>query len=57
MGMTNEEIKQEIYFAEMVIGAINHVKVPMLIYDEEKVVVQKALYKYKQELENELRGR
>lgn len=36
MGMTIEEINKEITFANMVIGAINNVKVPMLMYEEEK---------------------
>lgn len=57
MGMTIEEINKEICFAEMVIGAINNVKVPMLIYDKEKEVTKKALRKYIDELESELRGR
>lgn len=57
MRMTIEEIKKEICFAEMVIGAINNVKVPMLMYEEEKAVTKKALHKYVNELENELRGR
>lgn len=49
--MTIEEIKKEICFAEMVL------KRPMLVYDEEKKVVKKALRKYVAELESELRGR
>jgi hypothetical protein len=57
MGMTIEEIKKEICFAEMVIGAINNVKVPMLMCEEEKAVTKKALQKYHDELESELRGR
>lgn len=57
MGMSIDEIKKEICFAEMVIGAINNVKVPMLLYDEEKAVTKKALSKYINELESELRGR
>lgn len=57
MGMSIDEIKKEICFAEMVIGAINNVKVPMLMYDEEKAVTKKALRKYINELESELRGR
>lgn len=55
--MTNDEIKKELVFADMVIGVINNTKVPMLIYDEEKEVVKKALRKYIDELESELRGR
>ena len=57
MGMTIEEINKEICFAEMVIGAINNVKTPVLMYDEEKAVTKKALRKYIYELESELRGR
>ena len=57
MGMTSEEINKEIAFANMVIGAINNVKVPMLMYEEEKEVTKKALQKYLDELESELRGR
>jgi len=55
--MTIDEINKEICFAEMVIGAINNVKVPMLMYEEEKEVTKKALRKYIDELESELRGR
>ena len=57
MGMTSEEINKEIAFANMVIGAINNVKVPMLMYEEEKAVTKKALQKYLDELESELRDR
>lgn len=57
MGMTIEEIKKEICFAEMVIGAINNVKVPMPMYEEEKAVTKKALQKYIDELDNELWGK
>lgn len=37
--LTNEEI----YFAETVIGVIDHVQCPMLMYDGEKQIVKKAL--------------
>ena len=57
MGMTIDEINKEICFAKMVIEAINNVKVPMLVYEEEKAVTKKALQKYIYELESELRGR
>ena len=57
MGMKIEEINKEICFAEMVIGAIDNVKTPMLIYEEEKAVTKKALRKYVDELESELRGK
>ena len=50
-------MNKEIAFAEMVIGAINNVKMPMLVYDEEKSVVKKALSEYISRLEKELRGR
>lgn len=55
--MTNEEIEKEIYFAKVIIGAIHHVETPMLMYQEEKEVVRKALSKYIYELEDKLRGR
>ena len=55
--MTIDEINKEITFAKMVIGAIDNVKTPMLVYDEEKIVTKKALYRYIGELESELRGR
>lgn len=54
--MTREDIQKEIVFAEMVIGAIKNVKVPMLMYEEEKAVVEKALSEYISKLENELWG-
>ena len=55
--MTREDIEKELTFGGMVIGAIDNIKVPMLMYDEEKEVVKKALRKYIDELESELRGR
>lgn len=55
--MNNDEINKKIYFAETVIGAINHVERPMLIYEEEKKVVKEALGAYISKLEMELRGR
>lgn len=54
MGYTKEDEK-ELYFANAVIGAINNVKVPMLMYEEEKQVVKKALHKYINELEAKAR--
>lgn len=54
MGYTKEDEK-ELYFANAVIGAINNVKVPMLMYEEEKQVVKKALRKYIDELETKAR--
>lgn len=55
--MTREEIQKDITFAEMVISVIKNVSRPMLIYDEEKEVVRKALMRYIDDLESELRGR
>ena len=55
--MALEEIKKEIIFADMVLGAIKNVKTPMLMYDEEKDVVKKALTEYKYKLESEMRGK
>lgn len=52
--MTFEEIKKEIVFADMVLGVIKNVKTPILMYDEEKDVVRKALIDYKYALENKL---
>lgn len=43
--MTDEE-KRELYFANAVLGAIDNVQMPMLVYDEEKQVVKKALQMY-----------
>lgn len=50
MGYTKEDEK-ELYFANAVIGAIKNVEVPMLMYEGEKKVVEKALRKYISELE------
>ncbi len=55
--MTREEIEKKIYFAEMIIGAINHIERPILMYEEEKKVVKEALSDYKYKLESELRGK
>ena len=57
INMTKEEIEKKIYFAEMIIGVINHVERPILMYEEEKQVVKEALSEYKYKLESELRGR
>ena len=57
MGMMFEQIKKDMCIAQMVIRVIDYVKRPTLIYDEEKEVVKKALQKYLDELESELRGR
>ena len=55
--MTLEEIQIELIFADMVLGAIKNVKTPMLMYDQEKNVVKKALTEYKYKLESEMRGK
>lgn len=55
--MTREEIEREVVFADMVLNVIKNVKTPMLMYDEEKAVVTKALNEYKYKLESEMRGR
>ena len=56
MGMTIDEINKEITYANMVLGTINNVKVPMLMYEEEKAVTKRALQRYIYELESVLRG-
>ena len=56
MGYTAEQ-KKELYFANAVLGAINNVDTPMLVYDGEKEVVKKALCKYIDEIESQARGR
>ena len=38
-----EEQKKELYFADVIIGAINNVEMPILMYEGEKKVVEKAL--------------
>ena len=55
--MKNEEINKKLVFIDMILGAIKNVKVPMLMYDEEKEVVREALIDYKYKLEQEQRGR
>lgn len=52
----NEEKKKELYFIDAVIGAINNVECPMLMYEGEKNVVKKALLKYKDEIVSEMYG-
>ena len=54
MGYTKEDEK-ELYFAKAVLGAIENVEVPMLMYEGEKKVVRKALCKYINELEAKAR--
>lgn len=53
----SEEQKKELYFADMVIGAINNIEMPILMYKEEKEVVKKALRMYIDKIESEARGR
>ena len=55
--MTYEDQKKELYFANAVIGVIDNVKTPMLMYQEEKDVVRKALLMYIDRIENDMRGR
>ena len=55
--MTYEDQKKELYFANAVIGAIDNVKTPMLMYQEEKDVVRKALLMYIDRIESDMRGR
>lgn len=50
--MILEEIEKELMFADLVLGAIENVKKPMLMYDGEKDVVKKALTDYKHKLES-----
>ena len=44
--VNREEMQKELYFANAIIGAIKNVKTPMLMYQEEKDVVEKALRMY-----------
>ena len=55
--MTYEDQKKELYFANAVIGVIDNVKTPMLMYQEEKDVVRKALRMYIDRIESDMRGR
>lgn len=52
MGYTEDQ-KKELHFANTVIGAIKNVKVPMLMYEEEKNVVEKALRMYIDKIESD----
>lgn len=51
-----DEIKKEVYFANIVIGAIDNIKTPMLMYEEEKQVVRKALKMYIDKIEDKMCG-
>ena len=55
MGYTEKQQK-ELYFANTVIGAIENVKTPMLMYEEEKEVVKKALQMYIDKIECDARS-
>lgn len=49
--MTNEEIEKHLFFAKHLINIIDNVKVPMLMYEEEKKVTKEALRLYAEDLE------
>lgn len=49
-----DEMKKEVYFANTVIGAIDNVKTPMLMYEEERQVVRKALKMYIDKIEDKM---
>ena len=49
----SEKIDKELYFINSVLGAINNVDIPLLIYEGEKEVVKKALIDYKHKIEDE----
>lgn len=51
-----DEMKKDVYFANRVIGTIDNVKTPMLMYDEEKQVVRKALQMYINKIEDKMYG-
>lgn len=53
MGMTNEEREKHIRIANMLIGAINDLERPMLMYQVEKNVAKAALKGYIVALEQE----
>lgn len=50
-----ESQKKELYFANVVIGAIENVKTPMLMYEGEKEVVKKSLQMYIDKIECDAR--
>ena len=56
MGYTDEQ-KKELYFANTVIGAIDNIEIPMLMYEGEKNVVKKALQIYIDRIESDMRDR
>lgn len=56
MNNNDDEMKKEVYFANIVIGAIDNVKTSMLMYEEEKQVVRKALKMYIDKIEDKMCG-
>lgn len=52
MGITDEQ-KKELCFAYTVIGAIDNIETPMLMYEGEKNVVKKALQIYIDKIKEE----
>lgn len=52
--MTRTEIDKQIVFIDMVLGAIQNVEVPMLMYKGEKEVVKQALTEYRFKLQDRL---
>lgn len=55
--MENNQIERELFFADMIIGLINNVERPMLLYEEEKEIVKKALNEYIDKLKSKQIGR
>ena len=53
MGITNEEREKHIRIANMLIGVINDVNTPMLMYQIEKDVAREALENYVKMLEQQ----
>lgn len=51
-----DKMKKEVYVANAVIVAIDNVKTPMIMYEEEKQVVRKALKMYIDEIEDKMCG-
>lgn len=49
--MKHDKINRELTAIQMVLNVIKNVKTPMLVYDEEKSVVKKALCDYRDKLE------
>jgi hypothetical protein len=49
-----DEMKKDMYFANRVIGTIDNVKTPILMYEEERQVVRKALKMYIDKIEDKM---